>query len=106
MTVSEWITLIASVFAVLISSYVALKGVRPKQLLDGSTAAENFQDIVVKLQGEVKELRDKLDGKQLKVHMTIEIDKAPTVDKWEWVNIHDADTIKAPPRKSGGLGMR
>ncbi len=107
MSISDLITLIASVFAVIISSYVALKGARPKQFLDGSVAAENFQDVVIKLQGEVKDLRDKMDGKQLKVHMTIEIDKAPIVDDWQWVNSNDVDTKKIQPRKNtGGLGMR
>lgn len=96
--------IIFSIVMSIIGGYAALKNIRPKNLLDGSQAAENFQDIVIRLQGEVKELRDRVDGKQLKVHMTIEIDKAPIVDHWQWINTNDADTKQLPPRRQNGFG--
>ena len=96
-------SLIFSAFAVLITAWVALKGAKPKQLLDSSAAAENFQEIVIKMQKEMEEMRMKIEGKQLRVHMTIEIDKEPIVDRWEWMSKNDVPTkqLPQPPRRSG-----
>lgn len=99
------ITAIFSVFAVVISAYVAFRSLKPKMLLDGSQAAENFQAVAVKLQAEVKELREMVEGKQLRVNLDIvvQIDKKPEVEinGFEWVSIGDSQikTKPLPPKK-------
>ena len=51
------LSLIFGAFGSIVGSYVAVKSIRPKSLLDSSQAAENFQEIVVKLQAEMEDLR-------------------------------------------------
>ena len=110
MEIKDVLLIIATISGLLVGVIgrgATLKSVRPKSLLDDSSAAGNFQKLVLELQSEVSELHNKIDGKQLKVHMTIEIDKAPVVDNWQWVNLSEADTKQSQPRRaSGGLGMR
>ena len=78
---------------------------KPKTLLDDSSAAENFQDIVIKMQTKQAELEAKIEGKQLNLNITVEIDKAPIINEWGWTN-KDSPTKQQPQRNRAGLGYK
>jgi hypothetical protein len=102
-----YIGTVCAILSTIVTGYIALKGMKPKQLLDGSQAAENFQDIIIKMQAEMVDMKAKLEGKQLRmgVEITVEIDKEPLIEvkSVEWISkaAYTPSHTKPQPRKFG-----
>jgi hypothetical protein len=71
--------------------YIAFFRGKAQNLSDGSTAALNYQKMVIELQGEikhnqeeVKELRGILENSHLEVKLEITMGEAPIVKEWKW----------------------
>jgi len=111
----KFLTAAGSVLGILSALFIAInafRGQKPKMLLDGSAAAENFQEIIIRMQTEMEVLKNKVDGKQLTMNLdiTVEIDKLPTVsvNSYTWANKNDAQNAQTIPHRSdaGFGGMR
>ncbi len=104
----------------------AFRGAKPKMMVDDSTAAGNFQKIIVEMQADdqrqqkhidaqqrqIEALRIAMESSTLNITMRIAVGNAPVIEGFSWVpSIHVEDarietvTEKSPPRKDG-LGMR
>ena len=123
--------MIGSILGALAALFIAInafRGQKPKMMVDDSTAAGNFQKIIVEMQAEDKRQQQHIDAQQrqiealriamesstLNITMRIAVGNAPVIEGFSWVpSIHVEDAItkpesiteKSPPRR-GGLGMR
>lgn len=92
-------------------TWATLKGIRPKNLLDDSSAAENFQKIVIELQAEMIDLRTQqtqdrfmlteyIRGTKILIAQLQRLRVTP-----DWIPPLDFDE-NTRPRKKGGFDMR
>ena len=92
------VVLAVQLIVALYTTWIAFRKLRPQILVDGSTAAVNFQSIVLKLQTEVGLMEAKIGAQdeiidtlkntikraRLEVVLSVGIDIPPTVVSYKW----------------------
>ena len=105
------IATISGLFGGLVGGWATIRGIKPKNLLDDSSAAENFQKIVIELQAEMVDLRTQqtqdrfmlteyIRGTKILIAQLQRLRVTP-----DWIPPLDYDE-NTRPRKKGGFDLR
>ena len=79
--VGGWV--ITTIIAI-IGALPQLKRFRSQNALDDSNAATTYRKMALELQGQVDELRARLDHAHLEVNMKVQIGERPEIVSWNW----------------------
>lgn len=76
----------------LTTTWIANKRTKFQNVVDDSTAATNYHNLVINLQAEVKEARaeakevkDMLENLHLNLTLSLEMGKEPIIKAWSWI---------------------
>lgn len=80
----DYLVPLFSVLAIFATAWQALKRTPAQNTLDDSSAALNFQKVVIKLTGEVESLKAIVNNSELEMTLKIKLGEKPDIVKWQW----------------------
>jgi hypothetical protein len=73
--------------------FIAFKRSGFQNLVDDSTAANNYQKLVIELQAKVDHMQALLDHSHLDVSMSIHMGEQPVITAWRWLRREEDSKI-------------